>query len=576
MKNLVESNALLNVLCLEDVLKDAELLNEMLVDAGYLVSMDIAKGEKEYVDFLNCGNYDIIFSDNSLPRLDAFAALKLALMMKPEIPFICVSGTIGEERAVELLKQGASDYVLKDRLGRLALAVQRALKETEVQKKRRQAEEKLKNKMDELSMSNKELTFQIREKEKREDELIILNTILDHQNKEKVKQTAELISAKKQAEESDRLKSTFLTNMSHEIRTPMNGILDFAELLKEPNLSGEEQQDFIKIIEISGARMLNTINNIVDTSKIESGLINVDIKDSNINEQIEFIYNFFKPEVHSKRIQFSFKNSLSSEEAIIKTDIEKIYSILTNLVKNAIKFTNDGSIEIGYQKKGKYLEFFVKDTGIGISEKQKKIIFEKFRQGSESYSRNYEGSGLGLSISKSYVEMLGGKIWVESEEGKGSTFSFTIPYDAVLEEKNVIKNAVSEEDKEIQIKKLKILVAEDDEISDSLISRTLQKISKEVLHVRTGVEAVVACCNNTDIDLILMDIRMPDMDGYEATRQIRQFNINVVIIAQTAYAFSGDNEKAIEAGCNDYISKPIKKTFLYELIKKYCNKSKIC
>jgi signal transduction histidine kinase/ActR/RegA family two-component response regulator len=576
MKNLVESNALLNVLCLEDVLKDAELLNEMLVDAGYLVSMDIAKGEKEYVDFLNCGNYDIIFSDNSLPRLDAFAALKLALMMKPEIPFICVSGTIGEERAVELLKQGASDYVLKDRLGRLALAVQRALKETEVQKKRRQAEEKLKNKMDELSMSNKELTFQIREKEKREDELIILNTILDHQNKEKVKQTAELISAKKQAEESDRLKSTFLTNMSHEIRTPMNGILGFAELLKEPNLSGEEQQDFIKIIEISGARMLNTINNIVDTSKIELGLINVDIKDSNINEQIEFIYNFFKPEVHSKRIQFSFKNSLSSEEAIIKTDIEKIYSILTNLVKNAIKFTNDGSIEFGYQKKGKYLEFFVKDTGIGISEKQKKIIFERFRQGSESYSRNYEGSGLGLSISKSYVEMLGGKICVESEEGKGSTFYFTIPYDAVLEEKNVIKNAVSEEDKEIQIKKLKILVAEDDEISDSLISRTLQKISKEVLHVRTGVEAVVACCNNTDIDLILMDIRMPDMDGYEATRQIRQFNTNVVIIAQTAYAFSGDNEKAIEAGCNDYISKPIKKTFLYELIKKYCNKSKIC
>jgi PAS domain S-box-containing protein len=382
----------------------------------------------------------------------------------------------------------------------------------------------------------------------------------------------ELIKAKKQAEESDRLKSAFLTNMSHEIRTPMNGILGFAELLKEPNLTVEEQQDFIKTIGISGARMLNTINNIVDISRIESGLINVDIKDSNINEQIEFIYNFFKPEVHSKRIQFSFKNGLQSRDSIIKTDIEKIYSILMNLVKNAIKFTNEGSIEFGYQKKDKYLEFFVKDTGIGISKKQKKIIFERFRQGSESYSRNYEGSGLGLSISKSYVEMLEGKIWVESEEGEGSTFYFTTPYNAVLEGKNVIKNAVSEEDKEIQIKKLKILVAEDDEISDSLITRTLQKISKEILHVRTGVEAVVACCNNTDIDLILMDIRMPDMDGYEATHQIRQFNTNVVIIAQTAYAFSGDIEKAIEAGCNDYISKPINKTLLYKLIKKHCNK----
>jgi signal transduction histidine kinase/ActR/RegA family two-component response regulator len=424
----------------------------------------------------------------------------------------------------------------------------------------------------ELIITNKELAFQIKEKEKRENELIILNTVLDRQNREKEKQTAELIKAKEQAEESDRLKSAFLANMSHEIRTPMNGILGFAELLKEPNLSGEEQQDFIKIIGISGARMLNTINNIVDISRIESGLINVNIKDSNINEQIEFIYNFFKPEVHSKRIQFSFKNSLQSRESIIKTDIEKIYSILTNLVKNAIKFTNEGSIEFGYQKKGNYLEFFVKDTGIGISGKQKKIIFERFRQGSESYSRNYEGSGLGLSISKSYVEMLGGKIWVESEEGKGSTFYFTTPYNAVLEEKNVIKNAVPEEDNEIQIKKIKILVAEDDEISDSLISRTLQKISKEVLHVRTGVEAVVACCNNTDIDLILMDIRMPDMDGYEATRQIRQFNTNVVIIAQTAYAFSGDKELALEAGCNDYISKPINKALLYELIKKHVNK----
>ena len=167
MEKITESNTLLNVLCLEDVLKDAELLNEMLVDAGYLVSMDIAKGEKEYLNFLKGRNYDIILADNSLPSFDAFAALKLALELKPEIPFICVSGTIGEEKAVELLKQGATDYVLKDRLGRLAFAVQRALKETEMQKERKQAEEELKNNMDELIITNKELTFQIkREKRK--------------------------------------------------------------------------------------------------------------------------------------------------------------------------------------------------------------------------------------------------------------------------------------------------------------------------------------------------------------------------------------------------------------------------
>jgi hypothetical protein len=268
-------------------------------------------------------------------------------------------------------------------------------------------------------------------------------------------------------------------------------------------------------------------------------------------------------------LQFLFKSSLPAKEAIIKTDNEKVYGILTNLVKNAIKFTYEGSIELGYEKKGEFLEFFVKDTGIGIPKKQYQLIFERFRQGSESHNRGYEGSGLGLSIAKSYVEMLGGKIWVESEEEKGSTFYFTIPYNAVSEEKRAIENVVSAEHKEVQVKNLKILIVEDDEISYSLLTRMLQKISKEVLHAITGVQAVEMCNNNPDFDLVLMDIRMPKMDGNEATRQIRQFNKDVIIIAQTAYAFSGDKEKAIEAGCNDYISKPIDQILLYELIKKH-------
>jgi len=405
-----------------------------------------------------------------------------------------------------------------------------------------------------------------------EQELINTNKELAFQNTEKEKQAIELIIAKEKAEESDRLKSAFLTNMSHEIRTPMNGILVFAELLKEPNLSSDDQQDFIQTIQISGERMLNTINSIVDISKIESGLMKVDIKETNINEKIEFAYKFFKPEVEIKGLQFLFKNGLPTKEAIIKTDDEKVYGMLINLIKNAIKFTNVGSIEFGYEKKGEYLEFFVKDSGIGIPENQKEMIFERFRQGSESYNRGYEGSGLGLSIAKYYVEMLGGKIWVESEEGLGSIFYFTIPYNAVSEEKTAIKNVTIEKDKEVQLKNLKILIVEDDEVSYSGLTRTLQKISKEVLHAITGVQAVEACRNNPDLDLVLMDIRMPNMDGNEATRQIRQFNKDVIIIAQTAFAFAGDREKAIKAGCNDYISKPIKSTLLYELIKKHCNK----
>jgi PAS domain S-box-containing protein len=386
----------------------------------------------------------------------------------------------------------------------------------------------------------------------------------------------ELIKAKEQAEESDRLKSTFLANMSHEIRTPMNGILGFTELLKEPNLTVEKQQDFIQTIQISGSRMLNTINSIVDMSKIDSGLMKVDIKETNINAKIEFIYKFFKPEVEIKGLQFLIKNSLPTNEAIINTDNEKFYAILTNLVKNAIKFTYEGSIEFGYEKKRNYLEFFVKDTGVGISQNQKELIFERFRQGSESINRKYEGSGLGLSICKSYVEMLSGKIWVESEEGKGSTFYFTIPYIAVSEEKTPIINVVSEKNEEVEIKKLKILVADDDEISYILLNRGLKKINYDIFDAKTGVEAVEACRNNPDLDLILMDIKMPVMDGYEATRQIRQFNKDVIIIAQTAYALAGESEKAIDAGCNDYISKPINMTALFELIKKHFNKSKIC
>jgi len=380
-----------------------------------------------------------------------------------------------------------------------------------------------------------------------------------------------IIIAKEKAEESDRLKSAFLANMSHEIRTPMNGILGFTELLKEASLSSDDKQDFIQTIQISGERMLNTINNIVDISKIESGLVNVSIEETNINNKIEFTYKFFKPEAERKGLQFTFKNGLPTNDAVIRTDNEKVYGVLTNLIKNAIKFTYDGSIEFGYEKKGAFLEFYIKDTGVGIPKNQKEFIFERFRQGSTDFNRLYEGSGLGLSISKSYIEMLGGKIWVESEEGKGSIFYFTIPYQSAEEIKTEIKNVDSAELKEVQMKNLKILIVEDDEVSYLLLKRTIQKIGKEVLHAITGVEAIEACRSNPDLDLILMDIRMPIMDGCEATRQIRQFNKDVIIIAQTAYAFAGDSEIAIEAGCNDYISKPINMTLLFELIKKHCN-----
>ena len=379
----------------------------------------------------------------------------------------------------------------------------------------------------------------------------------------------ELIKAKEKAEESDKLKSVFLANMSHEIRTPMNGILGFAQLLKEPQLSLEEQQEYLEIIDKSGKRMLNIINDIVSISKIEAGQMEVFIDETDVNEQVAFIYDFFKPEVEKKGMQLLRTKMLPLNEAVIKSDREKIYAILTNLVGNALKFTHQGFIEIGVEKRGNFFEFFVKDTGIGVPDNQKEIIFTRFRQGNDLIIKPYEGTGLGLSISKAYVELLGGTIWVESELGKGSSFFFTLPGTPEPEEKPVRRD----DDPGIEINQqemsLKILIAEDDEPSVLLLSAALHGIGGEVIIVRTGVEAVEASRNDPDIDLILMDIRMPEMDGYEATRKIREFNKRVIIIAQTAFALIGDGAKAIEAGCDDYISKPVSIKKLHELIGKY-------
>jgi len=267
----------------------------------------------------------------------------------------------------------------------------------------------------------------------------IIRDISDRKQTEK-----ELINAKEKAVESDRLKSAFLANMSHEIRTPMNGILGFAEILKISDLSDEQQQEYIGIIEKCGIRLLNIINDIIDISKIESGQISVFISETNVNEQMEFVYSFLKPEADQKLIRFLYQNNTLSNEIIIKTDREKLYAILINLVKNAIKYTDQGSIEFGYDSSlqhtqsndgsitdsfdgSKELRFYVKDTGIGIPNTRHDAIFERFIQAEIVDKMARHGAGLGLAISKAYVEMLGGKIWVESEVGKGSTFYFTLP-----------------------------------------------------------------------------------------------------------------------------------------------------
>ena len=387
-----------------------------------------------------------------------------------------------------------------------------------------------------------------------------------------------LEKAKNKAQESDRLKSAFLANMSHEIRTPMNGILGFADILKDPDLTGEQQQEYIKIIEKGGVRMLNIINNIVDISKIESGLIKTDYKKVNINDQIKYTHTFFNAEAEAKGLNLLYKEGLPNNEANINTDSEKVYAILTNLVKNAIKYTHKGTIELGYHKKDNFLEFYVIDTGIGIPKERQEAIFERFIQADIENIMANQGAGLGLAISKHYVEILGGKIWVESnaDHGKGetgSTFYFTIPFNTDQKKKDITQKGSAEKEANYLVKPkisgLKVLIADDDEASELLLTIEMNRFSKEILIAETGKKTVEICRNNPDIDLILMDIQMPDMNGYNATKQIRKFNNKIIIIAQTAFGLSGDDKKAYAAGCNGYISKPISKVELYNLLRKY-------
>ena len=383
----------------------------------------------------------------------------------------------------------------------------------------------------------------------------------------------ELLKAKENAEESNRLKSAFLANISHEIRTPMNGILGFTGLLKNPRLSGENQQKYIKMIETGGERMLNIINDLIDISKIESGQANLIYSQCDINKQCELIFQFFKPEVNQKGIRFTFQFSLYEKESIINTDAEKIYAILSNLVKNAIKYSDGGVIKFGYhlnkESEPRELVFFVKDTGIGISKDKIEFIFDRFIQVDSDHKRAYQGAGLGLSIAKGYVEMLGGKIWVESELGKGSTFYFTIPYNNASEEITKEKKDETYMVSDIPLKKLKLLIVEDDELSSMFQTEIATDYCSEILYAVNGIQAVEICRKNPDIDIIMMDIQMPIMDGHEATLQIRKFNKDVIIIAQTAHVFDNDREKAISAGCNGFLTKPLSCNFMRDLVKKY-------
>ncbi len=408
-----------------------------------------------------------------------------------------------------------------------------------------------------------------RELLKQNNELEKLNDELKNSMNQVSKINRELKVAKQKAEESDQLKSAFLANMSHEIRTPMNGILGFSNLLKNMNITMQERLTYLNIIEQSGKRLLNIINDLIDISKIESGQMKVKKTNCDIKKQLVSIHTFFSQEAKQKHLQLILQNNAKKEPLTLFTDEDKFLAIITNLIKNAIKYTKEGSIVIGYRRKDELIEFFVKDTGIGIAKDRQKAIFERFIQADIKDRDAYEGAGLGLAITKAYVDMLGGTIRVESEEGKGSTFYFTLPNDYPEKTIQAKSSYLTKTDNMDSIPKLNILIAEDEPFSDQLLTVVLNKIANKIHHVQSGLQAVEVFSKHPEIDLIMMDIKMRDMDGYKAATKIRALSKDVVIIAQTAYAMAGDREKALKAGCNDYLAKPIIKDKVLEIVGKY-------
>ena len=381
--------------------------------------------------------------------------------------------------------------------------------------------------------------------------------------------TRELEIAKNRAEESDRLKSSFLANMSHEIRTPMNGILGFTDLLGNPDLSGEEKQQYIRIINISGERMLRTVNNLIDISKIESGIIEPSIKQVDIVEVMDTLHAFFNKEAGGKGIDLVFDRSTDSPHFLIHTDQSFLESILSNLIKNAIKFTSRGKVTYGWTSEQSGLRFFVRDTGIGIPENRQGVIFERFVKADLEDRNAYEGAGIGLSIAKSYVEMLGGKIWLESRQGVGTTFYFTIPLrseDLTLESDT---KRMAREEKNEGIRQFNILVVDDDPTSSTYLQLLLRPVVNRVYAAASGKDAIALFRANPEINLVLLDIKMPRMDGFETARRLREVNTELVIVAQTAYAMSGDREKILDSGFNEHLSKPIKRELLIRVLQHF-------
>ena len=380
----------------------------------------------------------------------------------------------------------------------------------------------------------------------------------------------ELKKAIKKAKESDSLKSAFLANMSHEIRTPMNGIIGFSEMLSKTDLSEENRKYYTNVIIDSSKQLLHIVSDVIDISKLQTGQIDINKDFFNINMTIVELESAFRVKCSSKKLNLKSYVELENQNCSIKADEKRIKQILNNLLSNAIKFTKKGNIDFGYAVKGNELEFFVRDTGIGIKPELHESIFEMFRQGELDLTRRYGGTGLGLSISNKLIELMGGKMWLDSVPEEGSTFYFSVPLE--LQKQELETETVALETQALNTdtdEVFTVLIAEDEEVNFLFYQELLDREDVKLVRAHNGKEAVDICKCNNEIQLILMDMKMPIMNGEDATMAIRKFNPDIPIVAQTAYALVQEHDRFEEIGCNEVLSKPIMVEDISRVFNKY-------
>ena len=694
----------IEILHLEDSENDSELIHSIIENAGIVHKYYLTDNEDDFANILEEETVDLILSDYSLPDYGGNEALMVAREKYPHLPFIFVTGTMGEDVAIDAMLNGATDYVLKNKLERLVPAIKRAIQEQnstreraiaekaliENEKKfrnyidcapdivfiidntgqfiyinptacrisgyskeeleamtildllpeeskegglstlslllesgvcttefwtirkdgskryltldavklsetrllgfskditeRKQAEEALivankeliyqnlekEKRADELLIANKELAFQNQEKEKRATELVIANTELLFQNEEKEKRATELMRAREKAEESDNLKSAFLNNLSHEIRTPMNQILGFASFLKDPDLTEMTRDEYINIINDQSHQLLHIIGDVVEISEISTGQADLKPVTFNLGVMMDELYATFKPKAELRKLQFSLNKNIPDNEIVICGDQVKLKHIFSHLIENAIKFTDEGSVNIEYSRDGDNLIVAVKDTGIGIEEQEKNLIFDKFRQIEVNLARKYGGLGLGLSISNAYIRMMAGMIKVESKPGEGSTFIVVIPYVPATLVPDIMGNEMKTPVfSRPNWKNKTLLIAEDEESNVLFLKAVLRSTGLNLLYAVNGLEAVEQCKQHPEISVVLMDIKMPRMDGMDATKIIKSFRADLPVIATTAFALTSEKKFFLGSGCDDYLPKPLKREDLISMIRKY-------